>query len=109
MTWTMLCSEADLPEGDARVFQVGDLSLAAARSGSRVFVLENRCSHDDGPLGEGRLIRGHATEIECPRHGGRFDLESGRATRMPAIAPILAIPARISGDGIWVDMPEGTA
>ena len=52
MTWTKLCAADDLPEGAAKVFDVGGLSLAAARAGTKVFVLENRCSHDDGPLGE---------------------------------------------------------
>ncbi len=103
MTKSRLCTLAQLPEGEARVFQVAGFTLAAARSGSRVFVLENRCSHDDGPLGEGKLVD---TQIECPRHGARFDLASGRATRMPAVAPIETYAARIDGDEVWVELPE---
>jgi 3-phenylpropionate/trans-cinnamate dioxygenase ferredoxin subunit len=99
-----LCKLADLPEGAARVFVVDGLSLAAARSGTKVFVVENRCSHDDGPLGEGRILDG---EIECPRHGARFDLASGRATRMPAVAPIETFTATIDGADVFVEMHEG--
>ena len=105
MTWTRLCGTADLPPLAARVFEVGDLSLAASRSGDRVFVLENRCSHDDGPIGEGRLAADGA-EIECPRHGARFDVATGRATRMPAVTGIAAFAAKIDGEGVWVDLPE---
>ena len=101
MTARRLCSLADLPEGEARVFVVDGVELAAARSGTKVFVVENRCSHDDGPLGEGRLFGG---EIECPRHGARFDLASGRATRMPAVAPIATYAARIEGKDVLVEV-----
>ncbi|MCE9636650.1 MAG: non-heme iron oxygenase ferredoxin subunit [Planctomycetes bacterium] len=116
MTWTKLCAVADLPEGAAKTFDVGGFSLAAARAGMRVFVLENRCSHDDGPLGQGRLVASGdlatgnlatpgAAEIECPRHGGRFDLATGRATRMPSISPIETFDAKIDGESVWVDVP----
>lgn len=96
-----LCALADLKDGEARVFDVDGVELAAARSGTKVFVVENRCSHDDGPLGEGRLVDG---EIECPRHGARFDLASGRATRMPAVAPIATYTARIEGEDVLVEI-----
>jgi 3-phenylpropionate/trans-cinnamate dioxygenase ferredoxin subunit len=100
VTSRRLCALTDLPEGEARVFDVDGVELAAARSGTKVFVVENRCSHDDGPLGEGRLV---GTEIECPRHGARFDLATGRATRMPAVAPIATYTARIEGEVVLVE------
>ena len=101
MTAQRLCALADLPDGEARVFTVDGVEFAAARSGTKVFVVENRCSHDDGPLGEGRLVGG---EIECPRHGARFDLASGHATRMPAVAPIATYTARIEGKDVFVEI-----
>jgi len=105
VTWTRLCGLAELPEGRARVFDAAGRSLAAARSRSAVFVVENRCSHDDGPLGQGTLLEGASPEIECPRHGARFDLATGRATRMPAVSPIAHFPARVEGADVLVDLP----
>jgi 3-phenylpropionate/trans-cinnamate dioxygenase ferredoxin subunit len=102
-TRVRLCKLADLPEGGARVFDVDGLSLAAARSGTKVFVVENRCSHDDGPLGEGTVF---GTDIECPRHGARFDLATGRATRMPAVAPIATFRATIEGADVFVETED---
>ncbi len=106
MADTRLCALADLPEGGVRVFEIAGLRLAAARSGDAVFVVEDRCSHDDGELGEGRL---RGTEVECPRHGARFDMASGRATRMPAVAPIETFAARLDGDDVLVDLPQDLA
>ena len=105
MTLHRLCRTVDLIDGSVRTFDVGPWSLAAARSGTAVFVLENRCSHDDGPIGEGRLVPAVA-EIECPRHGGRFALATGCATRMPAVSPIERFEARIDGDHVVVELPE---
>jgi len=107
MTTERLCNLADLPEGEARVFDVSDFRLAAARSGSAVFVVEDRCSHDDGELGAGSVnCADGVVEIQCPRHGARFDMATGAATRMPAIAPIEVFAARIEGDAVFVDLPE---
>lgn len=102
-----LCELADLPAGEARVFEIEDFRIAAARTGETVFALEDRCSHDDGELGEGRVMPSNgAGEIECPRHGARFDLATGRATRMPAVAPIEVYPAKIEGEQVFVELPE---
>ena len=102
-----LCLLADLPAGEARVFEIEDFRLAAARTGDTVYALEDRCSHDDGELGQGRVLPSNGTaEIECPRHGARFDLATGRATRMPAVAPIEVFPAKIEGGHVWVELPE---
>jgi 3-phenylpropionate/trans-cinnamate dioxygenase ferredoxin subunit len=107
MATEKLCALADLPEGAARVFEVSDFRLAAARSGDAVFVVEDRCSHDDGELGEGVVTCSDGrVEIECPRHGARFDMASGAPTRMPAVAPIEVFPARIEGADVYVDLPE---
>jgi len=102
-----LCSLAELPEGAVQVFEVSDFRLAAARSGTAVFVVEDRCSHDDGELGAGVVACADgAIEIQCPRHGGRFDMATGAATQMPAIAPIEIFTAHVEGETVFVDLPE---
>jgi len=42
-------------------------------------------------------------EIECPRHGARFDIKTGRAMCMPAVEPVKVFPVRISGGDIEID------
>ena len=104
MTRRRLCDLGDLPEGRAAVFDLGDVRVAAARSGETVFVLEDRCSHDDGELGAGDLRGDH--EIECPRHGARFDVRTGRPTRMPAVAPVETFEATVEDGVVFVEVPE---
>ncbi len=109
MTLHRVCSIDDLPEGQARVFDIGPYRIAFARAGTAVFAIEDRCSHDDGELGDGAVhdLTEAGGEIACPRHGGRFDMASGRATRMPAIAPVETFDARVDAETfVVVELPE---
>jgi 3-phenylpropionate/trans-cinnamate dioxygenase ferredoxin subunit len=92
-----------IPEGEARVFEVGDLRIAVCRVDDRFYAVEDVCTHDDGPLGEGCLV-GH--EIECPRHGARFDVRTGAVTRMPAAAPVESFPVVEEDGELFVEIEE---
>ena len=91
----------DLAEGAARVVELDGLSIALCRvAGGRVHAIENRCTHDDGPLGEGELV---GDRIECPRHGALFDVTTGRAETLPAIGKVACYPVEIVDGEIRVD------
>lgn len=92
---------AELPPGGMRVVEIGGRRIALCNVEGTFYAIEDLCTHDDGPLGEGRLVEGQA---ECPRHGGRFDVKTGRATRMPAVAPTRIFPARVEGDTVYVEV-----
>ena len=71
-----------------------------ARVGGRLHAVEDRCSHDDGSLGEG-VLEGCA--LVCPRHGARFDVRDGSVLRMPAVSPILSVAVREEEGRVLVD------
>jgi 3-phenylpropionate/trans-cinnamate dioxygenase ferredoxin subunit len=58
-------------------------------------------THDGGPLGEGAVW---GTQVECPRHGARFDLKTGRPATLPAVLPVRTYPARLQGEDVEVDV-----
>lgn len=109
MTRHRVCTLDELPELECRVFELGDWDVAVARAGDRVFALEDRCSHDDGEFDGGVITCAGddaKVEIECPRHGARFDMSSGSPTRMPAVAPVEAFEASVEDGVIWVEIPD---
>jgi 3-phenylpropionate/trans-cinnamate dioxygenase ferredoxin subunit len=59
------------------------------------YAIEDRCSHDDGPLCEGDR---DGFRIECPRHGALFDLRSGAVLSLPATVSVETYPV-IERDG----------
>ena len=67
------------------------------------YCFEDRCTHDDGPLGEGEL---RGCEIECPRHGARFDVRDGAVTRAPALYPLETYPIAINDGKLVVTLPD---
>ena len=91
----------DIPEGRAIVVDVDGDSLALARVDGSVYCIDNICTHDGGPLGEGEL---DGTALECPRHGARFDVCTGRALSFPAVVPVNTYDVKIEGQDVLVDL-----
>lgn len=86
MTTEHVGSLDEIEPGTARVVEAGGQSIALCRvEDGDLYAIENRCTHDDGPLGEGEL---DGDRIECPRHGALFDVTNGRAVTLPAIGKV---------------------
>ncbi len=100
-TYVAVAKESEIAEGEVRVFEVEDTRVVVCRVEGRLYALEDTCTHDDGPLGEGGLD-GH--EIECPRHGARFDVRTGEVRRMPAAAPVAVYPLRVENGDVLVEL-----
>ena len=67
---------AAIPEGRARVITIGGERIAVFRHEGRPYALSNVCAHQNGPLGEGRILDGCIT---CPWHGYQYRPETGAA------------------------------
>ena len=100
-TWIKLAKTFDVPEGAVKVFPSGEQRVALAHTKDGFFAMQDLCTHDDGPLGEGAVADG---QVECPRHGARFDIKTGAATRMPAIVPVKAYPVKVEGTDVLVQI-----
>jgi nitrite reductase/ring-hydroxylating ferredoxin subunit len=99
----VLAPSSELMEGQARVFEAGDIRIALCKVESKIYAIEDLCTHDDGPLGEGS-VNGFA--IECPRHGARFDVRDGSVLRMPAASPVRTFPAHEKDGQVLVEIEE---
>jgi 3-phenylpropionate/trans-cinnamate dioxygenase ferredoxin component len=94
-------TKSEIPEGTVKVVEAGAHRVALCHSHSGYFAVADICSHDGGPLGEGELVD---DQIECPRHGARFDVRSGKPTCLPAVVPIPAYEVEARGDELWVSI-----
>ena len=98
-----VCTTEELPEGAMRLIEVEDLKIGVFNCGGELLAIEDRCSHDDGPLAEGELDAAACT-VECPRHGSLFDLKTGRPKTLPAYAPVRTFEARIDNGEIKLEV-----
>jgi 3-phenylpropionate/trans-cinnamate dioxygenase ferredoxin subunit len=89
--------------GSVRVVEVDGRSLCVGLTEDGEWgAIDNVCTHDGGVLGEGEL---DDNAVECPRHGGRFDLFSGRVLALPPVRPVNAYPTHVEDGRVVVDLP----
>jgi 3-phenylpropionate/trans-cinnamate dioxygenase ferredoxin subunit len=81
-----------------KLVAAGPLMIGVFHVDGELYAVEDRCSHDDGPLVEGDWEPEEAVVI-CPRHGSRFDLRTGQPLSLPAYLPVQTYPVRVE-DGI---------
>jgi 3-phenylpropionate/trans-cinnamate dioxygenase ferredoxin subunit len=100
-TWQAVAQADDIPPERVAVFSIGDHEVAVANVNGEFYAIDDLCTHDGGSLDQGEL---DGTEIECPRHGARFDVRSGAATQLPAFEPVETHAVRREGDTIQVSV-----
>jgi 3-phenylpropionate/trans-cinnamate dioxygenase ferredoxin subunit len=98
-----VCPLSELAPGERRVVAWEDLEIGVFNCAGTVYAIEDRCSHDDGPLIEGELDEEHCT-VECPRHGSRFDLRTGKPKTLPAYVPVDTFAVIIEDDTIKLEV-----
>ena len=98
-----ICPVSELEPGGVRLVEWEDLEIGVFNCAGTVYAIEDRCSHDDGPLVEGELDEAACT-IECPRHGSLFDLKTGRPLTLPAYVPVETFPVIIENETIKLEV-----
>lgn len=102
-TFHTVARAEQIPPGQAVVVELGEYRIALAHvGGDGFYAIDDICTHDGGPLGEGEL---DGCAIECPRHGATFDVTTGRALTMPAIMPVATYEVRLVGDEVQIGLP----
>jgi 3-phenylpropionate/trans-cinnamate dioxygenase ferredoxin subunit len=98
-----VCATSELPAGGKRLVTWNGLEIGLFNCAGTVYAIEDRCSHDDGPLVEG-IFDEAACTVECPRHGSLFDLTTGKPRTLPAYVPVDTFPVIIEDDTIKLEV-----
>ena len=97
--WVAVAKTSEIPVGQFKPVQVQGKSLLICHPLEGFFAVDDTCTHDDGPLADGWL---DGAAIECPRHGARFDVRTGKVLCLPAAVDIGSYPVRIEGGDLQV-------
>jgi 3-phenylpropionate/trans-cinnamate dioxygenase ferredoxin subunit len=104
LTEITVCRLDELPAGEMRLVEADGRKIGVFHaSDGELYAIEDRCSHDDGPLAEGEFDPGACT-VECPRHGSLFDVRSGRPKTLPAYVPVETFEARVEDDNVKLEV-----
>ena len=104
MTKTLtVCRVDELPEGEMRLIELDGEKWGVFNCGGDILAIEDRCSHDDGPLAEGEFDA-EACTVECPRHGSLFDLTTGKPKTLPAYVPVETFSVTVEDETIQLEV-----
>ena len=93
----------DVPDPGKLTVDVDERLVVLIHAGSSWYCIDDVCTHDGGPLGEGPL---EDDAIACPRHGAKFDVRTGAAMSMPATVPTAVHEVKVDGDNVLVKLSE---
>ncbi len=98
-----ICPLSELPPGTRRIVEWEDLEIGVFNCAGELLAIEDRCSHDNGPLAEGDFDQATCT-VECPRHGSAFDLRTGKPRTLPAYVPVDTFDVLVEDDMIRLEV-----
>lgn len=102
-----VCDVYDIEENRAKMFCLGPERIAVYKYDGKLSAVNNVCKHQNGPLGEGKIIDGCIT---CPWHGYQYLPHNGRSPA-PFKEKVATYDVRVNGTKVWVNpapYPEGT-
>ena len=104
MSLVRVCGTADVPQGEARRFPVGERLVAIVNLGDEGFrAIDAICSHEHYFLDEGEVDPDLGT-IECPKHGSTFDLATGNPRSLPAVTSVAVFDVKVDNDDILIEV-----
>lgn len=95
-----VASTDEIPPGEMKVVEVNGEEVVVANVDGEFVCFSNHCSHRGGPLGEGMLLDGGV--VECPFHGGQFNVRTGEVVAAPPTEPIPVYPVQVDGQDVSV-------
>jgi 3-phenylpropionate/trans-cinnamate dioxygenase ferredoxin subunit len=91
----------DIAPGTAKRVMLGDVPVAVVRIDDDVYAIGDICSHAHVSLSEGEVWTDER-ELECPKHGSTFDLETGDAVTLPATQPVPVFRAEVADGTVTI-------
>ena len=99
--WVKAAAVSEVPPGKAKLVEVEGTQIALFNVGGTLYAIDNTCSHVGGPLAEGSL---EGEQVECPWHGARFDVKTGKMLSPPAEGDVASYPVRVTGTDVEIEV-----
>jgi 3-phenylpropionate/trans-cinnamate dioxygenase ferredoxin subunit len=97
--FTKVATASEVVDAGKMMYEVDDRLVVLVHVEGQFYCIDDVCTHDGGPLGEGQLC---GFELACPRHGAKFDVRSGAACTMPATEGTVVHEVKVEGDDLLV-------
>ena len=105
MSATDVCALAEIADGGVQRFVIGDRAIAVVRIGDAAYAIGDVCSHANVSLSDGEVMC-DTKELECPKHGSAFSLETGKPNTLPATQPVPVYAAQVVDGRVVITVEE---
>jgi nitrite reductase/ring-hydroxylating ferredoxin subunit len=95
--------KSEVADQSAKLVEIGDKRIALFNLGTEFYAIDDTCPHAGGPLCEGAI---EGEEVECPWHGSRFNIKTGKVTAPPAAENVSRCNVRVTGDDIEIEVED---
>ena len=95
-----VAEDKDIPPSKMKEVDFNGAKVCIANVEGKYYAIGNVCTHMGGPLAEGKL---EGYEVECPWHGSKFDIRSGKVIQSPAIIPEPSYEVKTEGENILIN------
>jgi 3-phenylpropionate/trans-cinnamate dioxygenase ferredoxin subunit len=100
--WIEACAADDVDAEDVIRFDHGERSFAIYRSPEDgYFATDGFCTHEHTHLADGLVMD---EIIECPKHNGRFDYQTGEAKGAPVCVNLRTYPVKLEAGKVFIDL-----
>ena len=101
MAWQRAAGADEVAEGLPLGVSVAGYDICLLKWHGNVYAIDDICSHAEAQLSQGEQ---DGPILQCPRHGGRFDIRTGKAVHYPAFSPVATYPTRVEDGIVFVDV-----
>ena len=99
-----VASVDEMPVESMKKAEAGRTAVCVAHAeDGNFYALDDVCTHEEFSLCDGELW---GMDVECPQHGSRFNLATGKVTGLPAVIPAKTYPVTVEGNDVFVEVPE---
>jgi nitrite reductase/ring-hydroxylating ferredoxin subunit len=99
LKWLEVAKTSDLSPGEVMYVEVGNDPVALINLDGEYFALNDMCTHQDASLSDGEVV---GDEIECPMHGGAFEIRTGLPANFPVVVAVETYAVKTEGDAVFV-------
>lgn len=99
--WVKIAAVSEVPPGKGKLVEAEGLPIGLFNVGGTFYAIDNACTHVGGSLGEGSL---EGDQVECPWHGARFDVKTGKVLSAPAVEDVATYKVRVTGSDVEIEV-----
>jgi nitrite reductase/ring-hydroxylating ferredoxin subunit len=99
--WVTVARAGFLEPGELMYVEVDDEPVCLINLDGELHALNDTCTHEDASLSDGTI---EGDEIECPMHGGAFNIRTGEPTAFPVVVATEKYAVRVVDDEVQVSV-----